>query len=149
MISGLRYNFFPGQTLSRAEHSLRFQHEGTCLNPDIRERLWPYMGARSYRTLRDGSFEGRFPWHFVPGYDRCCPYGTRLQTFRNSIQLAKMRDSDVLKVQSYSHESDNFIDSDASRITAYDYSALSNCRSKSRAARSRLARNRTAAPSKV
>src|ERR1700730_2578617 len=68
--------------------------------------------ARSYRTLRDGSFEGRFPRHFVPGYDRCCPYGTRLQTFRNSIQLAKMRDSDVLKVQSYSHESDNFIDSD-------------------------------------
>jgi hypothetical protein len=99
------------------------------LNPDIRERLWPYMGgiakqngmipkcidgvsdhvhllvtlatrmavakavqltsgisyARSYRTLRDGSFEGRFPRHFVPGYDRCCPYGTRLQTFRNSI----------------------------------------------------------------
>ena len=55
------------------------------LNPDLRERLWPYMGARSYRTLRDGSFEGRFPRHFVPGYDRCCPYGTRLQTFRNSI----------------------------------------------------------------
>jgi hypothetical protein len=41
--------------------------------------------ARSYRTLRDGSFEGRFPRHFVPGYDRCCPYGTRWQTFRNSI----------------------------------------------------------------
>src|SRR5271166_1798583 len=41
--------------------------------------------ARSYRTLRDDSFEGRFPRHFVPGYDRCCPYGTRLQTFRNSI----------------------------------------------------------------
>src|ERR1700675_512785 len=43
--------------------------------------------ARLYRTLRDGSFEGRFPRHFVPGYDRCCPYGTRLQTFRNSIYL--------------------------------------------------------------
>src|ERR1700730_17128842 len=27
---------------------------------------------------------GRFPRHFVPGYDRCCPYGTRWQTFRNS-----------------------------------------------------------------
>ena len=27
------------------EHSLRFQHEGTCLNPDIRERLWSYMGG--------------------------------------------------------------------------------------------------------
>src|ERR1700726_1585069 len=41
--------------------------------------------ARSDRTLRDGSFEGRFPRHFVPGYDRCCPYGTRWQTFGNSI----------------------------------------------------------------
>jgi hypothetical protein len=29
----------------------------------------------------------RFPRHFVPGYDRCCPDGTRLQTFRNSIRL--------------------------------------------------------------
>ena len=26
--------------------------------------------ARSYRTLRDGSFEGRFLRHFVPGYDQ-------------------------------------------------------------------------------
>ena len=31
--------------------------------------------ARSYRTLRDGSFEGRFPRHFVPGYDRFVPPG--------------------------------------------------------------------------
>jgi hypothetical protein len=31
--------------------------------------------ARSHRTLRDGSFEGRFPRHFVPGYDRCVPTG--------------------------------------------------------------------------
>ena len=29
-------------------------------------------------------FEGHFARHFVPGYDRCCPYGTRWQTFRNS-----------------------------------------------------------------
>ena len=29
---------------------------------------------------RDG-----FPRHFVPGYDRCRPSGTRWQTFRNSI----------------------------------------------------------------
>ena len=33
--------------------------------------------ARSYRTLRDGSFAGPFTRHFVPGYDRCRPYGTR------------------------------------------------------------------------
>ena len=45
--------------------------------------------ARSYLTLRDGSFEGRFPRHFVPGYDRCCPYGTRWQTFRKQ-HLAKV-----------------------------------------------------------
>jgi hypothetical protein len=32
--------------------------------------------ARSYRTLRDGSFERRFPRHFVPGYDRTVPLGT-------------------------------------------------------------------------
>jgi hypothetical protein len=41
--------------------------------------------ARSDRALRNGSFERRFPRHFVPGYDRCCPYGTRWQTFRNRI----------------------------------------------------------------
>src|SRR5580704_9122480 len=28
------------------------------------------LRTRSYRTLRDGSFEGRFSRHFVPGYDR-------------------------------------------------------------------------------
>src|SRR6202046_5474651 len=39
------------------------------------------LRPRSYRTLRDGSFEGRFPRHFVPGYDRCRPSGTRWQTF--------------------------------------------------------------------
>ena len=28
----------------------------------------------------------------MPGYDRCCPYGTRLQTFRNSIELIARQD---------------------------------------------------------
>jgi hypothetical protein len=32
--------------------------------------------ARSYRTLRDGSFEGRFARHFVPGYYRAVPPDT-------------------------------------------------------------------------
>src|SRR6476659_3479198 len=32
--------------------------------------------ARSYRTLRDGSLGGRFPRHFVPGYDHTVP-GTK------------------------------------------------------------------------
>ena len=36
---------FHGKHFLVPEHSLRFQHEGTCLNPDIRERLWPYMGG--------------------------------------------------------------------------------------------------------
>jgi hypothetical protein len=31
--------------------------------------------ARSYRTLRDGSFERRFPRHFVLGYDHAVPLG--------------------------------------------------------------------------
>jgi hypothetical protein len=31
--------------------------------------------ARSYRTLRDGSLEGRFPRHFMPGYDHAVPPG--------------------------------------------------------------------------
>src|ERR1700722_15340840 len=29
----------------------------------------------SDRTLRDGSFGWRCPWHFVPGYDRTVPPG--------------------------------------------------------------------------
>jgi hypothetical protein len=31
-------------------------------------------GAR--RSPSDGSFEKRFPRHFVPGYDRCCSFAT-------------------------------------------------------------------------
>ena len=33
--------------------------------------------AQSYRTLRDGSFEGRCPRHFVPGYDQPVPPGQK------------------------------------------------------------------------
>ena len=32
--------------------------------------------TRSYRTLRDGALEGRFPKHFVPDHDRRCLSGT-------------------------------------------------------------------------
>jgi hypothetical protein len=44
-------------------------------HPKILARIiWEFhatrTSARSYRTLGDGSFEGRFPRHFVPGYDR-------------------------------------------------------------------------------
>ena len=63
--------------MSRRENTAHISMRNTC---GIR-------CARSYRTLRDGSFEGRFPRHFMPGYDRCCPYVTRFQTFRNSIKL--------------------------------------------------------------
>ena len=31
------------------------------------------------------SFWARFPWHCVPGYDRCVPTGRCLQLFRNSL----------------------------------------------------------------
>src|SRR5271157_6308322 len=39
------------------------------------------------RPVRESSLlkMSKLQRHFVPGYDRCCPYGTRLQTFRNSI----------------------------------------------------------------
>src|SRR5208337_4281566 len=62
--------------------------------------LHPASRRRSYLPLRTGqcsrpegtftlllvrTFRRTFPRHFVPGYDRCCPYETRLQTFRNSI----------------------------------------------------------------
>jgi hypothetical protein len=43
------------------------------LNPDFENafgRRWAISCARSYRTLRDGSFEGGLSRHFVPGYDR-------------------------------------------------------------------------------
>jgi hypothetical protein len=39
------------------------------------ELLSGISAARSYRTLRDGSFRWRFPTHFVPGYDRLVPTG--------------------------------------------------------------------------
>ena len=32
-------------------------------------------GTRSYRTLRDDPLRGRFPRHFVPGYDHAVPLG--------------------------------------------------------------------------
>jgi hypothetical protein len=34
--------------------------------------------AGPYRTLRDGSFNGRGPRHSVPGYDRTVPPGLAL-----------------------------------------------------------------------
>src|ERR1700720_1449357 len=45
MISGLRHNSFHGKHFLVPEHSLRFSTKQRVwvLNPDIRERLWPYM----------------------------------------------------------------------------------------------------------
>jgi hypothetical protein len=43
--------------------------------------------ARSYRTLRDGSLEGCFPRHFVPGYDQAVPPGQN--TFSPAEALLK------------------------------------------------------------
>ncbi len=39
--------------------------------------LWDHLRARSYRTLRDGSFGVRCPRHFVPGYDHAVPPGQK------------------------------------------------------------------------
>jgi hypothetical protein len=65
--------------------------------------LHPASQRRSYLQLRTGQCsrpEGTFtlllvrtfrrtcPRHFVPGYNRCCPYGTRWQTFHKQ-HLAK------------------------------------------------------------
>jgi hypothetical protein len=39
----------------------------------------PYPTGRFFRPIRALSLahgRGRFARHFVPGYDRCCPYGT-------------------------------------------------------------------------
>ena len=52
--------------------------------PHFDEKL-PLGFAAPDHTVPYGTvFEGRFPRHFVPGYDRCCPSGTRWQTFHNS-----------------------------------------------------------------
>src|SRR6202035_2640670 len=50
-----------------------------------REIALGLAAPRSYHTLRDGSFEGRFPRHFVPGYDRCCPYGDCRTSAKNEL----------------------------------------------------------------
>src|ERR1700722_6858154 len=68
--------------LSRRDRLIVARHEYLLAPCSI---VLVVLATRSYRTLRDGSFEGRFPRHFVPGYDRCHPSGTRWQTFRNSI----------------------------------------------------------------
>ena len=50
--------------------------------------------ARSYRTLRDGSFDGRFPRHFVPGYDQPVPPGQSHSPIEGPcIKLALMGNS--------------------------------------------------------
>jgi hypothetical protein len=47
--------------------------------------------ARSYRTLRDGPFEGRFPRHFVPGYDRTVPPGHMGTATALNAEMSKLR----------------------------------------------------------
>jgi len=48
MLSGLRYNSFHSKHFLVPEHSFAFfstKERVRVLNPDIRERLWPYMGG--------------------------------------------------------------------------------------------------------
>jgi hypothetical protein len=49
--------------------------------------------ARSYRTLRDGSFEDAFPRHFVPGYDRCVPPGQACRRFATASSWKQFRNT--------------------------------------------------------
>jgi hypothetical protein len=42
----------------------------------------------SYRTLRDGPLGGRFPRHFVPGYDHAVPLGRNRFFAQALIKLA-------------------------------------------------------------
>jgi hypothetical protein len=57
-------------------------------SPTFRREIHPIplRFAAPDHTVPYGTVLSRdaFPRHFVPGYDRCCPYGTRLQTLRNS-----------------------------------------------------------------
>jgi hypothetical protein len=53
------------------EYLAFFERHGA---PSDEKYLWDSCG-RSCRILRDGSFEGRCPRHFVPGYDRGVPPG--------------------------------------------------------------------------
>jgi hypothetical protein len=46
--------------------------------------------ARSYRSLRDGSFEGRFSRHFVPGYDLIVPPGHFATGSASSVQTCHL-----------------------------------------------------------
>jgi hypothetical protein len=65
---------------------------------------------RSYLQLRTGqcsrpegtftlllvrTFRRTFPRHFVPGYDRCCPYGTRWQRFPQPYPLRRSAETTV------------------------------------------------------
>ena|ERR1700722_8339077 len=77
------FPLFPS-LLSRRDRVIVARHEYVFSACSI---VLVVLRTRSYRTLRDGSFGGRFSRHFVPGYDRCRPSGARWQTFRNSIQL--------------------------------------------------------------
>ena len=60
--------------------------------------------ARSYRTLRDGSFEGRFPRHFVPCYDRTVPPGHMSTATALKAEMSKLQGVGALKrrAESYS-----------------------------------------------
>ena len=71
--AGVRTDSMIGVTKFRIQKLKRKQKHGAHVDEKY---LW-ISCARSYRTLRDGSFEGRFPRHFVPGYDQPVPPGQK------------------------------------------------------------------------
>jgi hypothetical protein len=64
----------------------KFSNMKTKHGAQVGEKYLGIRCDRSYRALRDGSFERRFPRHFVPGYDRVSLRDT-LADIRNSIWL--------------------------------------------------------------
>src|ERR1700722_5739136 len=70
------------------------------------------LGTRSYRTLRDGSFEGRFSRHFVPGYDHAVPLGTntlRLEDYLDRSQAGDHQVDSFLEIAQGKTVSDNLV----------------------------------------
>jgi hypothetical protein len=58
----------------------------------------PGLAAPDHTVPTGRFFSGTLPRHFVPGYDRCCPYGTKYVLRAEAlIKLAFMRVNPGLK----------------------------------------------------
>ena len=73
-----------GRTSPRSHSPIGSRHSATQARRLCYHRLgvMPLLRPVGASSLLEMS---KLQRHFLPGYDRCCPYGTRSQTFRNSI----------------------------------------------------------------